>query len=391
LVRGTAEVFGTEVARNQSYSLCPRMKLAIFTWHSCTVRVEGEPQVAYISEETPMIMYLNTHIAVDQLRHRREKEGQIGPRVMLAGATDVGKSTLCRLLLSYAARLGRQPCLVDCDVGQGSVSIPGSLCVLSVERPADIETGEFNKQASLVYSYGATTPSDNFKLYTTVVTSMAAMFRERCTARPATKSGGCVINTCGWVEGQGYNALVHVAEAFEVDVVLVLDHERLTLDLQRDLPKTTEIVPLPKSGGVVARTREFRRRNREDAVREYFYGKRPHLLSPFSFEVAFSDIQICKIGAPAVPQSALPLGMEKVDGSVLLVHEEPTKQLSHTIVSLSMANSTEEDVASTPSAGFLCITDVDMEAKTLTVLSPAPHPLPRKILIRTNLQFMDFQ
>ena len=155
-------MFGTEVARNQSYSLCPRMKLAIFTWHGCTVRVEGEPQVAYISEETPMIMYLNTHIAVDQLRHRREKEGQIGPRVsppvpqththtqsddchafilfllsesspapsqvMLAGATDVGKSTLCRLLLSYAARLGRQPCLVDCDVGQGSVSIPGSLC-----------------------------------------------------------------------------------------------------------------------------------------------------------------------------------------------------------------------------------------------------------------------
>jgi polyribonucleotide 5'-hydroxyl-kinase len=126
-------------------------------------------------------------------------------------------------------------------------------------------------------------------------------------------------------------------------------------------------------------------------VREYFYGKRPHLLSPFSFEVAFSDIQICKIGAPAVPESALPLGMEKVDGSVLLVPEEPSKQLSHTIVSLSMANSTEEDVASTPSAGFLCITDVDMEAKTLTVLSPAPYPLPRKILIRTNLQFMDFQ
>jgi polyribonucleotide 5'-hydroxyl-kinase len=164
LVRGAAEVFGTEMARNQSYSLFPRQKLAIFTWHGCTVRVEGDPQVVYISEETPMIMYLNTHIAVDQLRHRREKEGQIGPRVsppnththkatiamllfyfffpraapnpapshlpqvMLAGATDVGKSSLCRLLLSYAARLGRQPCLVDCDVGQGSVSIPGSLC-----------------------------------------------------------------------------------------------------------------------------------------------------------------------------------------------------------------------------------------------------------------------
>jgi len=35
-----------------------------------------------------------------------------------------------------------------------------------------------------------------------------------------------------------------------VDVVLVLDHERLYNDLQRDLPSTTHIVPLPKSGGV---------------------------------------------------------------------------------------------------------------------------------------------
>lgn len=81
LLTGTAEVFGTEMARNQTYSLCPRLKVAIFTWHGCTVRVEGEPQVIYVSEETPMVMYLNSHIAIDQLRHRREQEGKTGPRV----------------------------------------------------------------------------------------------------------------------------------------------------------------------------------------------------------------------------------------------------------------------------------------------------------------------
>lgn len=123
---------------------------------------------------------------------------------MLAGATDVGKSTLCRLLLSYATRLGRKLCLVDCDVGQGSVSIPGTVCegptpvhvcayckcvsvcagVLPVETPADIETGEFKKEASLVYAYGSASPSTNFKLYTTLVSSMAHMFHERCKAKP---------------------------------------------------------------------------------------------------------------------------------------------------------------------------------------------------------------
>jgi polyribonucleotide 5'-hydroxyl-kinase len=252
LLTGTAEVFGTEMARNKSYSLSPRLKVAIFTWHSCTMRVEGEPQVIYVSEDTPMVMYLNSHIAVDQLRHRREQEGQTGPRVLVAGATDVGKSSLCRLLLSYAARLGRQPCLIDCDVGQGSVSMPGTICALPVERPADIETGEFNKQASLVYTVGHTSPAGNYMLYTTLVSSLAHMFLERCKTKPATKTGGCVINTCGWVDGLGYKALLHIAQAFAVDVVLVLDHERLFLDLQRDLPPTTDIVPLPKSGGVRA-------------------------------------------------------------------------------------------------------------------------------------------
>lgn len=60
--------------------------------------------------------------------------------------------------------------------------------VLPVEKPADIETGEFNKKASLVYACGHTSPSGNFKLYTTLVSSMAHMFKERCKAKPASKN-----------------------------------------------------------------------------------------------------------------------------------------------------------------------------------------------------------
>lgn len=38
--------------------------------------------------------------------------------MMVVGPTDVGKSTLTRLLCNYAARLGRAPLFVDLDVGQ---------------------------------------------------------------------------------------------------------------------------------------------------------------------------------------------------------------------------------------------------------------------------------
>ena len=37
--------------------------------------------MAYISKETPMIIYINTHAALEQMREKAEKEVTRGPRV----------------------------------------------------------------------------------------------------------------------------------------------------------------------------------------------------------------------------------------------------------------------------------------------------------------------
>merc|ERR1711928_84953 len=73
---------------------------------------------------------------------------------------------------------------------------------------------------------------------------------------------GVVINTCGWVKAQGYQMLVHAAKAFEVDIVIVLDQERLYNELVRDFPDTVKIVFQPKSGGVVERNQSSYRGTR---------------------------------------------------------------------------------------------------------------------------------
>ncbi len=39
------------------------------------------------------------------------------------GPTDVGKSTLSRILCTYAVRMDREPCMVDVDVGQVGVVV----------------------------------------------------------------------------------------------------------------------------------------------------------------------------------------------------------------------------------------------------------------------------
>lgn len=96
-------------------------------------------------------MYLNTHCALDNLRVSAFQQTTRGPRVLIAGPTDVGKSTVSKILLNYAVRFNWTPIFVDLDVGQGNISIPGTIGALVVSKPADIVRG-FDKYSTLAFS-----------------------------------------------------------------------------------------------------------------------------------------------------------------------------------------------------------------------------------------------
>ncbi|XP_071803579.1 polyribonucleotide 5'-hydroxyl-kinase Clp1-like [Asterias amurensis] len=389
LKEGLAEVFGTELLKNRTYKFTALSKVAVYTWHGCCLHLKGKTEVAYIAKDTPMTTYLNTHAALEQMRQQAEQEGTRGPRVMIVGPTDVGKSTLCRLLLNYAVRVGRRPTFVDIDVGQGVISVPGTIGALLIERPADVEEG-FSLAGPLVYHFGATTPGNNMKLYTLLLSNMAGVFNRRCMNNQKAGVSGCIINTCGWIKGDGYKCITHAVKAFEVDVIIVLDQERLYNELVRDMPSFVKVVLQQKSGGVVERTRPFRTKVRDSRIREYFYGFEK-CFYPHSFDVRFSDVEIFKIGAPAVPNSCLPLGMTPEDNQTKLVAVQPSSELSHHILSVSLAKIRDDDLIKTNVAGFICVTHVDMDRRVFTVLSPAPRPLPRRYLLVSDVQFMDIQ
>ena len=142
----------------------------------------------------------------------------------------------------------------------------------------------------------------------------------------------------------GYEQLKHVAEAFEVDVIIVLDQEKLKVDLVRDMPNKT-VVWLPKSNGVVERTQgttsagnswktefkkiivkfiylylEQRMEDSSTSIKQYYYGFQ-NALFPHSFDVKFTDLKekIFKIGAPSLPESCMPLGKTVDDNETKVV------------------------------------------------------------------------
>ena len=132
LISGTAEVFGVEMAINKEYSFFEE-NFAVFSWYGCTIESVGKCQI-YDSDSTPMISYVNTHAQLEAIRDIALANGDRGPRVIVVGPKDHGKSTTCKILASYAARLDRTPIFVDLDVGQGSLSIPGCICAVPLEK-----------------------------------------------------------------------------------------------------------------------------------------------------------------------------------------------------------------------------------------------------------------
>ena len=245
----TAELFGTELAPRRKYQVA-RGKAAVFSWTGCEVscaserflflfvfffplshfatrqvEVEGDCH-AYVAEETPMVSYLNVHIVLESRRAKARQDKGYGPKVLIAGGVDVGKSTLARILTSYAARVGSTPTFVDLDVGQNAITVPGMLAACHVAEPWDVEYG-ISKVSPLSYFFGGSAPSHNVALYRKQVDVLAAELSRHFASKPEARASGMVVNTCGWTDGEGYELLLHAIRTFKIDVVLVLDQERL--------------------------------------------------------------------------------------------------------------------------------------------------------------------
>ncbi|XP_022190368.2 protein CLP1 homolog [Nilaparvata lugens] len=399
LKTGLAEIFGTEMVKRKPYHFTTGAKIAVFTYHGCLIQLKGRKNISYISKETPMMTYLNCHTCLEKLRVKAEQEagGGRGPVTMVVGPANVGKSTVCRILLNYAVRLGRRPIFVDLDTCQGSISVPGTMGAIVVAEAASLEKGGFSQQKPLVFNVGSVKIESNLPLCNIITSRLAEAVQKRQDFNKKECVSGIIVNTARWIKGDGYKHLCHAAHAFKVDVVLVLDQERLYNELVRDLPKNVQVTLLPKSGGVVEKDQSSRQETRDKRVREYFYGvSNPKgvggtILHPHSFDVKWSDLKIFKIGGPSLPDSCMPLGMKAEDNighMTKLVAVQPGPNLLHHLLAVSCASSAE-NVINTNVAGFICVTAVDTVKRTLTILSPQPRPLPAKVLILSDIQFMD--
>ena len=222
----------------------------MYTWTGATLHVgaaDGLPldaaaALVYTADETPAAAYVNVHDGLEARRAAAKEGGGSGPRAIVVGPVDAGKSTLVTTLANYAVRAGWAPLLVDLDVGQGSLSPPGTIAAAPVDAPLvrgaapGARVGVDVPDAPLVFWFGAPSPGDNPDLYNFVVDRMAGLLARRtAVAGVDARAAGWLINWMGWVDDAGYDLLRHAVTALEVDVVLVVGHDRLYARLQAEL------------------------------------------------------------------------------------------------------------------------------------------------------------
>ncbi|CAI7878504.1 unnamed protein product [Closterium sp. NIES-54] len=387
-------------------------------------------------------------------RHKQQLENKINslvltkvPRVLLVGPTDSGKSTLARMLLCWAARQQWHPTYVDLDVAHSSVTVPGAVAATPVEAPLEANARSV-EEAPLVLFYGHTNPSANLDLYRALVTALADATDRRLGITPLGEAGGeegggegerggagreagggaaaigaaaigaaaigavpveaaaagMIANSMGWVDGAGYQLLLHSIDALRANVVLVLGQERLYSMLSEHYRSkavaaaadgtpashaaAVEVVKLVRSGGAVSRASKFRQRLRQAVIKAYFYGPERQF-SPHSSTASWSEYTVLRVGGgPQAPQSALPIGAARVSDPLRTAPVVLSRELEHHVLAVSHAKE-EKDAVTGSIAGFICITQVDIAKGKFMFIAPSPGPLPGKILLFGSLTWVE--
>ncbi len=177
---------------------------------------------------------------------------------ILLGATDSGKSTFARYLVNRLVSANVKTSIVDSDVGQSTLGLPGTISLKHFNYPQESEEYYFEK----IFFVGSTNPMKRLNLMIEGTKKMVDLCKN--------KSEVIVIDTTGLVAGEEGKALkIGKIRAIKPDHIIALQKGE-ELEHILTLLDTFQIHRLKVSAMVKTRDKEQRFRYRLEKFRKYF-------------------------------------------------------------------------------------------------------------------------
>lgn len=188
----------------------------------------------------------------------------------IIGATDTGKSTLAKFLITILCQEGLRVSLVDADIGQSFLGPPTTIGLMTFESPIDWKS----INSPDIFFVGSTTPENHFNIHLMGLKKMV----EKAVLR---QSDIILIDTTGYISGEGGRELkrrkidlispkyiISIQRKDELESILSIYKDNTNYRIYRLLP----------SEKVKQRSMEERRRYRVKLFQEYFSNSLIHEL-----------------------------------------------------------------------------------------------------------------
>lgn len=226
--------------------------------------------------------------------------------VMLLGSTDSGKTTLARYIVESLVSGHLRTALVDADIGQSAIGLPGTISMKTFCDQEDI--GDFSSE--LMTFLGFTNPSKIIPLIVAMTKRMTNIVRRR--------AGIVVVDTTGLVSGEPGKALktAKIRAIRPAHIVAIQREDELEHILS--LLGKVRIHRLPASRTARKRSASSRRAYRERKLDEYFMKQKQfeQILDISAMPFYYRGLPF-RPGGNEMPQRAI-IGLNRNDETIAL-------------------------------------------------------------------------
>jgi polyribonucleotide 5'-hydroxyl-kinase len=380
-----------------------------------------------------MVEYANVHFALESIRSQNRQRSRNGPRVLILGPENAGKSSLVKMLTGYAARGAGVPVVVNLDPKEGVLSVPGTLTATAFKTLMDVESVDgwgsspmsgpsaVPVKLPLVYYHGLPDAADNEGAnYKALVSRLALAVTGRLQDDSEAREAGVIIDTPGSIASgkggaTGYDLISHIVSEFAVSNIAVLGSERLYSDMAKRfdgkpvssslLGENVAVIKLPKSGGCVDRDEAFMKSVRAAQVKAYFFGT-PDLsngvaLSPRQQQVEWRQLSMWRLKGGKneggwTGLTFLPGGIEEDEDDAgrplgaaggrkfLERMSQPVAAMRSCVLAVVNADAEameEHEIRDSSVMGFLYVVDVDEARGRINLLAPVAGRIPNRAII----------